>query len=837
VVWRARLAELRTTLTGVDPGLVRLRLGGIATASMALSVLLMSGVRALTGEPVTVVLMAAVLSMSSNLAVNEPDIGRLRVTTALMTLPALASVTAGTLLAPHRIVADVVFVAVMIAAVWIRRYGPRGNALGMAAMMGYFFTQFLRASAEQIPFLLVAVVVGIGSTLLLRGFVFPEHAGHTVERMTRAFRAHVHGLVEGVGDVLRADPGDRDDALKDLTRRRVRLNETALLVADRLEQQREEYPAADGTAEPDGQEQQDAVPRDTPDPFELDLLDAELAAERLSVAARRLVLDDRPPAENVLRPLLAGLRSLGAATATGTPRAMVPTLLDGARRSVASLVAETDGLGDRAQRVAFAITRLAGALGAPRLGAGSGLDLDLDGDDDGDGDGGDGDGGGPGDVERPRPATTGRPGPAVSVPSSAGPEPSTEPQTSMQRQLSTDGESSTRPRPSTEPRPPSEPGSSTQPESSTDPEEDGAATTAARPSLNQSTRQAIQVGVATSLAIVIGEIVSPSRWYWAVIAAFVVFAGTTSRGDVLSRGSQRVVGTIGGVVAGMGLALVVGNRALPALILMSGCVFFALYLVRVSQALMAFWITAVLALLYGLIGQFSVDTLVVRIEETAVGAAMGILAGYLILPKGTREAFGEALDTVVDAVDATLDSAVDRILGRSPGAESPLEHARDMDDALGVLRLRAKPLDSPLPRRRGRSSYQRTLRVLSAVDHYSRRLARLSDTIDAPGWASTLDPAADRIRANIEGLRRVLLHRDLEDGRAIRSAEDVVDAAEAYASRSTGHRRRAELLTAVRMLRRIDQAVVGFAADLAGAGATRDREDVVAGTAPVRSTS
>ncbi|WP_298796562.1 hypothetical protein [uncultured Pseudonocardia sp.] len=196
----------------MDPGLVRLRLGGIAAASMILAVLVMSGVRALTGEPVTAVLMAGVLSMIGNLAVNEPDIRRLRVTTALMVPPALASVTAGTLLAPDRIVADVVFVAVMVTAVYIRRYGPRGNALGMAAMMGYFFTQFLKAAVGQIPFLLVAAAVGIGSTLLLRGWVFAENPGRTVERMTRAFRAHVHRLVEATADLLAAHPPQRDRA-------------------------------------------------------------------------------------------------------------------------------------------------------------------------------------------------------------------------------------------------------------------------------------------------------------------------------------------------------------------------------------------------------------------------------------------------------------------------------------------------------------------------------------------------------------------------------------------------------------------------------------------------
>lgn len=308
----------------------------------------------------------------------------------------------------------------------------------------------------------------------------------------------------------------------------------------------------------------------------------------------------------------------------------------------------------------------------------------------------------------------------------------------------------------------------------------------------------------------IGELVSPARWYWAVLTAFLVFAGTSSRGDVLSRGWQRLVGTIGGVLAGMGLAVLVSGHELLALLVMSGCVFCALYLVRISQTLLAFWITAVLALLYGLIGQFSVQTLVLRIEETAIGAAMGMLAAYLILPKRTLDAFGEALDDMVDAADAVLAAAVDRILGRLPARPSA-ELARDLHQALSTLRDRGKPLDNPLPWRRGRSSYQRTLRVLAAVDHYARSLARLTDHVSEPGWAPTLEPAAARVRTNLTALRQVLKRRQPGE---IRSAEDVIDAAEAYAARTDDPDRRAALLSAARLLRRIDQAVVRFATDL-----------------------
>ncbi|MBN9113473.1 MAG: FUSC family protein [Pseudonocardia sp.] len=737
--------EVRTTLTGVDPGLGRLRMAATATAAMVLAALVMAGVRALTGQPVTVLLFAAVVAMIANLSVNEPELPARRLTTALMLLPAAAAITAGTLLAPTPVLADIVFVLVMAGAVWVRRFGPRGFALGMAAFMPYFFTQFLQASAAELPWLLLAAVVGIGSTLLLRGWLLAEKPERVLERLVRAFRARVHAVVEAVGDVLAEGPGPSESDLAAVRRARVRLNDTALQVVDQLEH----------------------LDRDSPSPGDLPLrvVDTELATERLAIATRRLLQEDPPPDRLVLRSLAAGMRGLSRATATPTPAERVPALLDGARRSVDTLAADTDGASERAQRVAFAITRLADALGEARD---SREAADA----------------GPADADEPA-------------------------------------------------------------------DEDEVKDDGAGGGLELTTRQAVQVLVATSLAIVGGELISPSRWYWAVIAAFIVFAGTASRGDVLNRGAQRVVGTIGGVIAGMGLAALVGDQRLVAIVLLFACVFLALYLVRISQALMAFWITTVLALLYGLIGQFSAGTLLVRIEETAVGAALGMLAGYLVLPKRTREAFGEALDAAVDASDAALDAAVARLTGRDPST-TPVELARDLDESLATLRARVKPLGNPLPRRRGRSSYERALRVLTAVDHYVRDLARTSDSVVDPDWEPTLRPAADRVRANLDGLRDHLVAGITNSGRGaaiapvlgsetgsiprvdtvgppaeIVSAEDLVDAAEGHAARCPDHRRRVELLAAVRYLRRIDQAVVGLAVDL---GAVPDPADFPAPT-------
>ena len=564
----------------------------------------------------------------------------------------------------------------------------------------------------------------------MRGFLFAEKPEQTLERLVRAFRARVHTLIFVVAELLDEEDEDTEDALRAVGRRRTRLNETALLIAEHLER------------------------RDEEGELEVYIIDAELAAERLADTARYLVVTSGRPPDALRCPLLAALRSLGAATATGTAPARVPALLEAAQRRVAPLVDRVEGLGDDGQRVAFAVARLADALVEGRK------------------------------HHPTAPADEpSEPAPDASIATTA---------------IGTAGSGdAAKDDPVT--------GGPATGDRTAEPDDE-----AVKPGLALSTRQAVQVGVATSLAIVGGELISPSRWYWAVIAAFVVFAGTSSRGDVLTRGRDRVIGTVGGVVAGMALAFVVDGAVVPTLVLLLVCLFLAIYTVRISPGLLAFWITALLALLYGLIGQFSVETLVLRIEETAIGAALGMLAGFLILPTGTREAFGAALDEVVAATYAVLDASVDRVLGR-PVAVAPVELARDLDAAVGVLRKRAHPLDNPLPRRRGRSSYARAVRVFTAVDHYVRLLARISDVARAPDWADTLLPAVAQIRTNVDGLRALLMH---VDGPEVISAERAVDQAEAHAAHHPEPELRRQLLVATRLLRRMDQAVYGFAVDL-----------------------
>jgi uncharacterized membrane protein YccC len=821
------VAELRTWWSGVDPGLTRLRLASIAVAAMVLAVGVMSAVRALGGYSVTVVLFAAVLAMVSNLSVNEPDPARRRATTAWMVLPACASVAAGTLLAPHRIPADVVFVVIMMVAVWVRRFGPRGTALGMAAFMGYFFTQFLGATVAELPWLLLAVLVGVLSTLVLRTWLFVERPERTLDRLLRALRARVHALLREVAKLLSEEPDADDDPerwLADLRRARARLNDTALLIADQLDR------AAERRADEDGE----------PDQLTLLVLDAELAAERLAVATSRMLAGPDPVDRPARAALTAGVRWLEVATAAGASPAVTAAGRTGAEGAVAGLVQDVGQQApDRVQRVAFAVTRLAEALdliavrspGEPAAGRAIGHT-------DGTGGGGHDPAEGPGRraegaddrAEETDDRAEGRAqvgaGDQTDRETDDRAEDGIQDRAGDRAEHGTEDRAHDRAHDRAGDRAHDRVGDRAHDRVGDRAEDRNGDADPPRRELALATRQTVQVGVATSLAIIAGELVSPSRWYWAVITAFVVFAGTTSRGDLLSRGLQRLVGTVGGVLAGMALAALIGGAPLPALVLMFVCVFLALYLMRLSQALMAFWITTVLALLYGLIGQFSTHTLLVRVEETAIGATLGILAGFLILPKRTRDVFAEALDAVVDAADEVLAAAADRLTGR-PTDEPPVVLARRMGTALGDLRARVRPLDNPLPGRRGRTSYHRALRVLTAVDHYARATARASLVVSDPGWAPTLVPAVDQARANVRALCGLVLHREHDKPT---SAEELIDAAEGHAARAEPPTRRHTELVVTRMVRRLDQVVVGFAADLgepvpgAAAGATDGRK-------------
>jgi len=255
------------------------------------------------------------------------------------------------------------------------------------------------------------------------------------------------------------------------------------------------------------------------------------------------------------------------------------------------------------------------------------------------------------------------------------------------------------------------------------------------------TRTAIQMGVAVGAAIVLGDVLSGPRFYWAVIAVFIVFMGASNSGEQARKAVARVAGTVIGIAIGSLAASAVGHHTHWSIAIILASLFFAFYLQRVNSAFMAIGITVVVSQLYVQLDEFSNSLLLLRLEETAIGAAVAIAVVTLVFPLRTRRVLRVAMRNHVEAVGRLVDHSSRHLLGADHDEAHTLRaDARGVDASYQALLATAQPL------RRGLSgSYDEdtavVMRLASASRNYSRDLVNDVET------ARCLDPGT---RADIE---------------------------------------------------------------------------------------
>jgi uncharacterized membrane protein YccC len=260
------------------------------------------------------------------------------------------------------------------------------------------------------------------------------------------------------------------------------------------------------------------------------------------------------------------------------------------------------------------------------------------------------------------------------------------------------------------------------------------------------TRQAVQVAVAGALAIVLGRWLNETRYYWAVIAAFIAFTGTGSRAETFLKAGNRVLGTLVGLVAGIELAhLTQGHPSwiLTTIVLSMFCGF---YLLRINYAYMIFFVTIMVAQLYTVLHEFSDHLLVLRLEETVIGAAAGIAVALLITPLSTRDTVKRAQQDLLEALAALLD----RLAGHLPGDEDaysdPDALLRDAENQLRELCLVATPLTRPLLLANNPARARHRLFLYTQVMQTCRALVAEARNGATTGIAPELDTSAAELR-------------------------------------------------------------------------------------------
>lgn len=620
-----------------DPGLVRLQTATRAVVSMGSALGVEWVFRRTAGggggmNTLLALLIGAVLAMmgSMGLASGSPA-HRLRTG---LTFPVAMGIglTLGTLVSGHRDLMLVGFVAVMFAAVAVRRFGMPFFFHGFMGWMGYFFASFLSVSFDRLPALLVDAAVAAAWVVLLATTVLRGNPRRDLRRTVRAFGARSRAVAGAAADLLSAGPDGRADrGERRLRRRQDRLAEATLFVEGHL---------ADPAAVPPGW---------TAGELRRRLLDLELAVDELSRAAITLAAGGN-----------GELRTAAAAVL----QAVAARDLPGTARRAEALRARADRADGGTER--HAARRLGIAADDYVAAARAWRALDQAGDQrSGD------------DVDPPdedfEPAVDLMMG---NLPGSA----------------STTAEVSPR-------------GGSWNPLTR----------------LSQTTRQALQVALSGGLAIVAGEALSHRRYYWAVIAAFVTFTGTATRSETVIKAANRVLGTLAGLGVSLVLAHLTSGDSAAVLAVILASVFCGFYLQRLSYAYMIFFITILIGQLYALLGTLTAGLLVLRLEETAVGAACGIVVGLLFLPVSTRDAARAARAAWYGALADLLDAAA----GAAEDRADPDGLARTMGSRLHQLVQISGPLSGMLGIGTDSARVRHRLALHATADSSARSLVPL----------------------------------------------------------------------------------------------------------------
>lgn len=729
-------ARLRDRIAASDPGLLRLTAGLRTVGAIALTLAVLSLLRA----DVHVLVAGAMAAMVATFAIREKQPAAQAVTLALGLPVALASVSLGAVLNARLFVGDVFFVVLIFCAVYGRRFGDRGTALGLIGFQIYFLSLFVGATASTLPALCGALAVAFCSSALMRFAVVPATPTGVLLRLRLAFRARLAQLVAAQVELLDAPADEMDKALEAVREGTARLHETAMMIQGRLEEGTPDESAAR------------LVQRR--------IADAEIAAERLGLLLLTARTAERADTLTLHLP--------------GAPAPSVagPELPDEAgatlRRDLQALHALVlrAGSGDTGTGLAHVRNRLLGYRDEENLPPASaavqdvfrgigesaravlGLRIALD---------------GPQDESDDSPATA-RSREELDAEDAAidggGEEASPEEQTGLRR---------------------------------------------------PTTRAAVQVAVGSSLAIVGGELLSTQRWYWAVLTCWIVFLNTASTGEILVKGYRRLLGTVFGVVAGIVLAGLVGRHTWTAFALVLVLIFAMFYTAPLSYTLMSFFVTAMLGLLYTLLHTYSLDVLVLRIEETALGAACGVVAAALVLPVQTDRRTNELLGTVLERLAEVTEAAVGQLSGGP--ADELLDKARDLDQALADLRAATQPLIHPVtPLRTRRHTARYVVALLETCAYHARTLAATAELLPThPSIAADprLRGAAGRTVRNIG----VIAARVADDhtGAQVETGPSIAS----LLGSDAGTPRYGRITDRVlRHLERLDEAVVGLARPL-----------------------
>ena len=716
---RAYVRDGIDQLAGADPGQTQLRLAlqavlGIgAGVGLAYAFVRLTGALQLpsnAGPPALVqagdhallivaMLISAMVAMMAGFVVSDTTPRAQILSTLILPIPMLGAMTIGIALGPYRIASLAWLVVLLAAAVYVRRFGPRGVAVGLVMFNGGFLGFFLHVQIglRDVGWLAALLGLGVVASLAVRFTLFRTDLLRTLAGMRRSWvgRAN-HTLVLSAAVLQASEDDQRRRASQRLRRQLTRLNESTLMVDAQLVE---------------------SVP-DSADVEAQRLFDADLALSNIARFADALAGRCTDPA------VRADAVACIEATLRGDERA-VDELASNLHRAMCDeerVTVVAHRLADSSRTYLEARRQLSAEIAErAETRTDSHAEPHRDTPDHG-----------RSDTADPEDAELDAVQPDAAQPDAAEPE-DTEPAGYTPAVTLNAGW-----------LPGSVPVST---EASTTPGRGGPLDRATMPPY---VRASIQVAVAAAIAIVVGDLVSSQRLYWAVLATFLAFMATTNSGEQVRKALFRVAGTAIGIVIGDVAVHLTGGHIWSSLLIVLVALFFGIYLIRVNYTFMAIGITVTLSQLYAQLGEFSWNLLVLRLVETAIGVGAVIVTVLLVVPLRPQRVLTTGVLLWFRSLSTLVNGGLDRMLGGRD--ESLRADVRAVDASYAALESVAMPLRRATY---GRNSAQLTeiRSVSSAARNHARSFAVGVESATIPA-SPRLDAAAAQLRdsmATIEG--------------------------------------------------------------------------------------
>jgi uncharacterized membrane protein YccC len=172
----------------------------------------------------------------------------------------------------------------------------------------------------------------------------------------------------------------------------------------------------------------------------------------------------------------------------------------------------------------------------------------------------------------------------------------------------------------------------------------------------------IRAALGLALGVLVSRLLGLEHAFWVVLGTMSVL-----RSNALATGRttlQALAGTLLGFAIGGIFTLIFANNAFALWVAAPAAVFLAAYApsaVSFVAGQAAF--TVLLLILFNLLAPVGWQVGLVRIEDVAVGSAIGVVAGTLLWPRGARSDFAHSLSGLYRLVAVHLSEALNLVLG------------------------------------------------------------------------------------------------------------------------------------------------------------------------------